>query len=808
MSKVSAGISKIAGIASVVLSVIPGGQPFAVAASAIAAASGTIAQVTAKPPLSVPGLSDYTVGPDQPFPYLMGRCQTFGHMIHREAHGRTRQDVPNPWLTETYILSGAGPVEAIQTRLANNNAVTFDEGGTGFENDYYDKYMRSDTQLGLDPEAAALDSFVDEGSPPGITQWTSARKLSSFAAVQYSMLLDDVETHYRNGPPKFSAVGQWVKGYDPRLDSTYAGGSGAHRLGTESTYEYHANPPLHAALYAYGRYKNGTLVCGGGLSVTAIDWPSFVDAANTADTNGWTIGGPVYEAGENGEIWNNLKQILRCAAAVPVNDKGLLRCIHQNARVTVDTITGDDIVGPCTVSGMTPWAKGYNTVIPKYTSEANDWAFVGSDPITVSALETAQGETRTRAEPYPLVTDKDQAAQLGTYAVYDSVEPIATLTLSRRFIAYDIGDAFTLDLVDELGLTGEGYIINHEIDVQTGNVTIGLKIDTSGKHAYALGRTGTAPDHPALVTNEDLDLAAGSGLTAAVKSLAIQTGRTSSCTITATDAGSDATISISAHSYIYGNPLQFPESAVDAGTVTGLAYSTKYYLSYDDEEIDGGAVTFLANTDYEDSLVSDTNPFRHYVGVILTPAASASDTDGRPLIPAPIIVEDPINGLPITRLELGDLDSDHTETRGLADGIIAGTQELVNVKLPEARLLIADLDTKDIAIAALAAESDALLVTVSPASASGGGTGTVTTSTGFTITVTGGTPPYVYATAHDSGDGPTGITIVDGTTPTPQFSASVASQDWAAYYTTTVTDDNGAGDDYPVTYPVNIFNNS
>ena len=52
--------------------------------------------------------------------------------------------------------------------------------------------------------------------------------------------------------PQLGAYGQWVKAYDPRLDSSFPGGSGSHVLGDESTYEWTENPALHAATYAYG----------------------------------------------------------------------------------------------------------------------------------------------------------------------------------------------------------------------------------------------------------------------------------------------------------------------------------------------------------------------------------------------------------------------------------------------------------------------------------------------------------------------------------------------------------------------------
>jgi hypothetical protein len=63
-----------------------------------------------------------------------------------------------------------------------------------------------------------------------------------------------------------------VKAYDPRLDSTQTGGSGAQRALTESTYVYSQNPWVHAETYALGRWQNSKIVIGPGLPADKIDF--------------------------------------------------------------------------------------------------------------------------------------------------------------------------------------------------------------------------------------------------------------------------------------------------------------------------------------------------------------------------------------------------------------------------------------------------------------------------------------------------------------------------------------------------------
>jgi hypothetical protein len=100
----------------------------------------------------------------------------------------------------------------------------------------------------------------------------------------------------------------------------------------------------------------------------------------------------------------------------------------------------------------------------------------------------------------------------------------------------------------------------------------------------------------------------------------------SGLTLSASDAGTDATITVSAHTRHYTQPDGSTDDyAVLGGNVTGLAYDTLYYLYYDDAARDGGAATYVATTVEADAAqVGD----RHTVGAIRTPVAAAPPTSG------------------------------------------------------------------------------------------------------------------------------------------------------------------------------------
>jgi 4-hydroxyphenylpyruvate dioxygenase-like putative hemolysin len=102
---------------------------------------------------------------------------------------------------------------------------------------------------------------------------------------------------------------------------------------------------------------------------------------------------------------------------------------------------------------------------------------------------------------------------------------------------------------------------------------------------------------------------------------------TTGLTITATDAGANVTIAMSAHSRVYGDGTTV---SVNAGNVTGLAYSTSFWIFYDQVSRLGGAVTYQASTSIQGN---GTAPDRHFIGAVLTPAAAAPPTDGNPVRP-------------------------------------------------------------------------------------------------------------------------------------------------------------------------------
>lgn len=464
------------------------------AIASIAAVTASIgAQALIKPPPARGSVTQVIVDPNAPQPYVMGEGYYAGVLRYDRAYGAAIKKIPNPYRFMVVVYSGGGPIQEINPRV-----------DFAAPSSWYTGFLYTDTQLGDCPEGSAL--APQWAGAPG---WDAASKLSGYAAIGWSMLFDKDGKVFSSGLPLLGAYGKWVKVYDPRKDSTQPGGSGSHRLGDEDTYEWSEWPALHAGTYAYGRYQNGKRTFGMGLPADGIDWAAVAAWANVCEANNWTMFGVIYEgvgAGESERRWDNLKDICFAGGAEPILG-GVLTFKYSAPTVALDTITMDDLTDDdASVVTMQTYRDRINTVIPKYRSEDHNWELVDGEAVVNSTFLTEDGEAKREVWPFNFVKNVEQATQLAAYRMFDSREIPVTLVCKPRLRNYRPGECLYLDL-PELGLEIEAIILRRLVDPVSMTVTFELLTETTAKHAYCLGQTGTAPPTPALnMTGEDRDI--------------------------------------------------------------------------------------------------------------------------------------------------------------------------------------------------------------------------------------------------------------------------------------------------------------
>lgn len=496
---VATGVGAIAGIG--VLATI------GTVAGVAAGIANVGSQALAKPPPARGSVQQLIIDPNAPQPYLMGEGPFAGVLRHRTAYGATLDWVPNPYLWDAVVYSGGAPVESITPWIDFDTVPS-----------WYSGYLYTDTQLGACPESTALTPHFS-----GAPGWDSSSKLSGQAAFGWNLKFDKAGKKYASGFPQTRAYLQGVKVYDPRLDSTFPGGSGSCTLGDESTYVYSDNPALHAGTYAYGRYQNGKRTFGVGLPADGIDWNAIASWANVCDANDWSLFGVIFEPGDR---WANLKEICAAGSGEPAFAGAVLSFRYDAPQVALDTITLEDIAEDGrSVTWMQSWRDRLNTVKPKRVSPDHNWELVQDEPVAVEDYIDEDGEERAVEWPFNFVTDADQAAQLAAYKLVNSRElhPIQ-LVCMPRMRAYRPGDC--LHVADpELGLDHDCIVLERQIDPATMKVTLTLRSEDPDKHDFALGTTGTAPATPALgQTAEERDEIAGTQFDASSALLAINLG--------------------------------------------------------------------------------------------------------------------------------------------------------------------------------------------------------------------------------------------------------------------------------------------
>lgn len=549
---------------TMVLTGVGAASSIAAVAGAVSAVSGTIGQLTAKKPGAVGSINERIIGANNPMPYLMGRAYSGGVEVVDEAWGGKVDKVQNPYSFTGAVYSCCGPCDAIESYVVDWNAITV--GGGGSATGYYAGFLYVDSQLGARPEASAL-------SPQwaGCPNWGSAYKLSSMLAVGWSAKFDKKGKVFATGLPPLGIVARGVKVYDPRLDSTFPGGSGACRLGDETTYVYSDSPALHAGTYAYGRWVNGELAFGVGYG-DAVDFSSVAAWANLCDANGWTIGGTIFEPGDK---WANLKRICMAGGGEPINAGGTLRFNWYSPRVSLDTIHASDLApGALESTAMRGWRERVNTITPKFRSEDHQWSDWPADPVSVEDFVSADGEEKSEEVAYELVTDVDQASELALYDIYERREagPF-TVTVGPRLQAYRPGDTLTLPTELELWPTDiDAVVTGRSLDPSTGYATLELKGETPSKHEAVLGTTGSTTPGITPPAPGAADEAWGQNLydDGALRFL--------TKTVNYPLSSDDTSVSIAAFDGVLSNGDAL---GLSAGSVTGLDEGTTYGVFWD-----------------------------------------------------------------------------------------------------------------------------------------------------------------------------------------------------------------------------------
>ncbi|BBD01831.1 hypothetical protein [Sphingobium sp. YG1] len=490
-----AGTAGVAGVSAATLTAI--GTYGGLASGVLSAIS-----VATAPKASNQGsATTFQTNPQSGLPYAIGRTRMSGLRTFAATNTRPGYTKFNDLLWFGALLSIGGQIGGIEKFTIDNEIVTFDASGNAVG--AYHDYQGQKIHLGGAPMASGLALSLGGGAAPG---WTSQHKLSGITHAMWCLRYNKQGEMYGAGAPEPAWIGKWVRVYDPRLDSTYPGGSGTCRALNESTYVWSDNPALHALTWALGRVQNGKRTCGIGAPIANIRVAEFVECANVCEANSWTAGGVEWTTDSK---WDTLKRMLQAGGARPTQTGAMIGCLVSMPRTAIATIESWHLLDSLSIAATKSRRDRFNSVIPRYVDEDSDWSMISGTVVSVPEYVTADGGARTKEIDYPLVQvfSGQVAMQPGQLAAYDIVNsreagPI-NFTTGPEWIGLKTGDVVLLNVPEE-GLINQPVLITRRApDPSTGKVSFSAETETYSKHAYALGQS-TTPPAPFSLTAPDL----------------------------------------------------------------------------------------------------------------------------------------------------------------------------------------------------------------------------------------------------------------------------------------------------------------
>ncbi len=288
-------------------------------------------------------------------------------------------------------------------------------------------------------QTAADAGMVANANPLG--RWTADHIGTGIAWIKVSLTYDSEKLGQF---PDFFFEIRGARLYDIRKDST-AGGSGPHRWGVYSTYEFTENPILFEYNYRRGFSVNDDMFCGMGMDAADLPFDRYATAANICDEA--TDHGKRYRCSvmfdADVDHGDNIEAVMRACGGIVIDSvEGSWPLVGTDQPI-VETFTDDDLVvgEPVRYQRRRSMADLVNIVSGTYPEPANMWSPAGYDVQTNPAYVALDRRTRDVPLDFPTVPYKAQANQLASiYFNENRYEATADIVLRPRFQTIKAGD--------------------------------------------------------------------------------------------------------------------------------------------------------------------------------------------------------------------------------------------------------------------------------------------------------------------------------------------------------------------------------
>lgn len=459
------------------------------------------------------------VDPNTEREIILGRAATAGSLVWWNTYGPNGNDN-----LQLVFAVADHPCFIIDRIWINGVLATLGEDtGNGYTvSQYPGMYIKFHD--GAWDQAADSDLVANSGG-----LWTSNHRGRGVAYVRVTMAYN--ETLYTNGQPRFLFEILGAKLYDIRRDST-AGGSGSHRWGDPSTYEWSENPVVIEYNWRRGIYVNGQLLAGMHTPAAALPAAAWIAAANACDeTVALKSGGTEarYRCGGiaavNQDNKSVLTDIVTSFGGFEIDTGGVIVPKPAVAQASVMTITDDDLIsdGDVEITPRLPRSDLANATFGTYHEPASAYEAISLPPRISPDDEAIDGGVHL-PQHYALdyVASGTQGQRiLEVFRRRDRWQKRVRIKLRSRFAVLESGDWITWNS-SRYGIDGGVFEV---ISLQIGSdltVSVHLREVSSSIYTWTPAVDELDPDAPGTVASGGSTFSAIAGLD--VEAVAIDGG--------------------------------------------------------------------------------------------------------------------------------------------------------------------------------------------------------------------------------------------------------------------------------------------
>lgn len=424
--------------------------------------------------------------------------------------------------------------------------------------------------------------------------------------------------------------------YDPRLDSTVSGGSGAHRADDQTTWTWDSNasrnPALQLLWYLLGWKIGGKLAVGMGLPKARIDLASFIAAANICDESVVLAAGgtqPRYRADgvlSEGDDRQGVIETLCATMNAMLRDgsgKIALQVLRNDLATPVADFTDDDILGG-EEWNQTPALSQYFNIVRGRCVDPSNAALYQLTDYPSQSLTSPDGIDRIQPLDFVMIQAQQQAQRLAKQRLIRAqFQGRYSAVFGPRAYQVSVGDVVRQSHRG-LSWTNKLFRVVAQQITRTGSIRMTLLEEDASIYAWTAGsdeKAGIAVTGTPVVYNPANNplLPGTSALTELIK--------TSYCTAAITIRDNN-TFDVTTHTRVYS------DKSVSVTGASGVAFTGTagqvLGIYYDDAARAGGAVTYhgiaASSGVSSDCFPSSANPYRHFVGYGTIPTTGSTST--------------------------------------------------------------------------------------------------------------------------------------------------------------------------------------